>query len=103
MLIVPQFCRPNESTSPAVAAMTAGCGPVAAAATMGALLLLSILYFSYLPWWHLCVPGAAVLAAIGGGVAFCRIAGGLQRGALLAANALTQVVFLFAYGIAQQF
>ena len=97
MLIVPQFCRANGRTEPAVAAFAAGCGPLAAAACMGAIAAGTVLYFNYLPWRQLSISAAAVLAAIAGGVVLCRTAGGLNRRSLLAANLLTQLAFLAAY------
>ena len=97
MLVVAQLCRPNERTEPAVAAFARGCGPVATAACMGALLAATIQYFNYLPWRQLCISGAAAASAIVGGLVLCRICGGLRRKALLAANLLTQIVFALAY------
>ena len=97
MLVLPQFCKPDEATEPAVAAFAAGCGPLAAAACMAVPMGLSICYFSYLAWTQLAIAGAAVLAATAGGTLLCRATGGLKRDSLLAANLLTQIVFILAY------
>ncbi|HUU23686.1 MAG TPA: hypothetical protein VM389_14225 [Phycisphaerae bacterium] len=97
MLIVPQFCRPNGRTEPAVAAFATGCGALVAAGCMGAVAAATTLYFNYMPWWQLSISGAAIITAILCGVAFCKLNGGLDRRSLLAANLLTQMVFLSAY------
>jgi hypothetical protein len=97
MLIVPQFCRPDDRTEPAVAAFARGCGPFVAAVCMGAAAAATVLYFNYLPWRHLSISVVAVAAAIGGGALLVRAAGGLCRRALLAANVLTQMAFYAAY------
>jgi len=97
MIITGQFCKPNERTEPAIAAFVAGCGPLAAAACMGLLMAASIIYFSFLSWWQLSIPLAAVLAAVVGGLVICRATGGINRRALLCGNLLTQLVFLLAY------
>ena len=97
MLIVGQFRRPDDGTEPAVAAFVRGCGPVAAAACMGAVLVATILYFRFLPWTQLSISGAAALAAIAGGLVLARLTGGLKRSTLLATNVLTQLAFLFGY------
>jgi len=97
MLITPQFTRPKADTEPAVAAFARGCGPLAAAAVMAALLAATITYFNFLPWEQVGISGAAVIAATAGGVLCCQATGGLNRRALLAANVLTQLAFLLAY------
>lgn len=97
MLITAQFRRPDDRTEAAVAAFARGCGPLAAAGCMGVLLAITIRQFNYLPWSQLSIPAVAVAAAIAGGLAACRIAGGLTRSALLAVNFLTQLAFLLAY------
>lgn len=96
-MVAGRFCRPNERTEPAVAAFAAGCGPVLCALCMGGVMAVSILYFRYLPWAQLSISGAAILAAVAGGLALCRLGGGLSRKAMLAENLLTQLVFLLAY------
>ncbi len=97
MLIVGQFYRPDERTEPAVRALVRGCGPVTAAACMGAVLAASILYFSFLPWTQLVVSGVAIASSVLGGPLLCRFTGGLKRRTLLAGNLLTQLSFLLAY------
>jgi len=97
MLITPQFSRPKATTEPAVASFARGCGPLAAAAVMALLLAATITYFNFLPWEQVGISAAAVTAAIAGGALCCRASGGLSRRALLAANVLTQLVFLLAY------
>lgn len=97
MLVVPQFLRPDERTDPATTALAGGCGPVLAAACMGAVAVLSVVYFNYMSWWQLTIPATAVLAAIAAGLLLGRRFGGLGRDVLLAANLLTQLAFLIAY------
>ena len=97
MIIVPQFRRPGKNTEPAVSAFSAGCGPLTAAACLVAPLAGSIVYFNYLQWTQLGISVATVIAAIGGGLIFCRLVGGLNRKALLATNLLTQLVFFLAF------
>lgn len=96
MLITPQFCRPRPQTDAVVAAFAAGCGPLWVAVVMGVLLGLTITYFNFLSWLQLAIPVATVIAAILGGIVFCRLTGGLTRQGLLAVNVLTQLVFLLA-------
>jgi len=97
MLVTSKFCRPNDRTEPSVASFAAGCGPLATAGCMGALLAVTILEFNFLPWWQLSISGATIAAAVFGGILLCRRAGGLTRQALLAVNLLTQLTFLVAY------
>ncbi|HOD84883.1 MAG: hypothetical protein BWX88_04570 [Planctomycetes bacterium ADurb.Bin126] len=94
MIILTQFCRPCERTEPAVAAFARGCGAFTAAALMALPLGLSFVYLHYLGWWRPAVPLAAALL---GGLALCRLDGGLTRRALLASNFLTQLAFLVMY------
>lgn len=96
MTITVQFCRPTRATEPAVAAFASGCGPVIPAAWMGAALVATIQYFSYLPWTQLSISAVAVASGVLGGPLLCRREGGLTRRALLASNALTQLAFLLA-------
>ena len=94
MIIQTQFCRPCERTEPAVAAFARGCGALTAAGLMALPLALSFLYLHYLGWWRPAVP---LTAAILGGLALCRLDGGLSRRSLLASNFLTQLAFLLMY------
>ena len=80
-----------------MAEFAAGCGPMLSAAAMGVLLCGSILYFSFLPWHQLAISGAAILGGIAAGLLAGRRAGGLTRGALLAANLGAQGAFVAAY------
>jgi uncharacterized membrane protein YozB (DUF420 family) len=64
---------------------------------MGLVLAWSILYFRFLPWAQVGISALAALAAVLGGLALCRRAGGLTHQVLLAANLLTQIVFLLVY------
>ncbi|MHC4294120.1 MAG: hypothetical protein ACYSTL_00875 [Planctomycetota bacterium] len=97
MLITPQFRRPDDRTEPFVAAFARGFGPLAAAAVMGLLLGTTITYLNFLPWEQLIVSGLTVVGAIAAGLICCRLTGGLTRRALLAANIITQLVFILAY------
>ena len=97
MLIVPQFCRATERTEPAVAAFIRGCGPLTAAVCMAIPLAASLFAFRAFGWWRLSVPAATILATVLGGWLLCRRNGGPTRDALLAANLLTQIVFVLSY------
>lgn len=97
MWILPHLCHGRTSEVPLVRALARQCGPLLATAWMGALLLISILYFSYLPWIQLLIPLVAFLTATGGGLLLVRRAGGLDRRGLLAVNLLTQLAFLGAF------
>ncbi len=101
MLITPQFCKPRHGCSPAVAAFARGCGALSAAAVMGLLLAVTIIYFNYLPWEQLGISGVAIATAVIAGIVCCRLRGGLCRSALLGANAATQMAFLLACVAAQ--
>jgi hypothetical protein len=94
MLITGQFRRPVEGTEAAVAAFSRGCGAVAAAACMAVPGVLTWVYFGYLWGWEATMSGAAIAAAVGGGLALSARTGGLTRAALLAANVVTQLAFL---------
>jgi len=98
MLIATRFCRPAPDAEPQVAAMAAGCPPLAAAGCMAVPLVPSMVYFHYLgAGSQVLIPAATIAAAVLGGAALCRRAGGLRRSSLLAANMLTQLAFLLAY------
>lgn len=97
MLITPQFCRPGADTEPQTAALARGCPPLAAAGCLLPPLAATIFYFQYLGLGaQIVISAAGALGAILTGLACCRRSGGLRRRALLAANVLTQVVFLLA-------
>ena len=97
MLIVGQFCRPNERTEPAVREMIRGCGPVCVAACMGVVLAATAFYFGFLRWAQLGISGAAIVTAVAGGIILCMFTGGVRRSSLLAVNLLTQLVLLMGY------
>jgi cobalamin synthase len=94
MLVTPQFYRRKSAGDGAVAAFARGCGPLTATAVMGLLLALTITYFNFLPWAQLTISAVTVFAAVAGGTVCCWLDGGLTRRALLAANVITQLVFL---------
>ena len=96
MFVTPQFCRARQPTCPATAAFAKGCSPISAAAVMGLLLAVTITYYNYLGWWQLPISAATIAGAVLSGLVFCRLAGGLTRQGLLAANVTTQLVFLLA-------
>jgi len=96
MLIVCQFRKPDPTTTAPMAAFARGCGPFVAAACLALPLAGSIFYFSYLPWTQLSISGAAVFAAIVGGLILCPRNGGPSRNNVLATNLLTQIVFVLA-------
>lgn len=100
MLIVGQFCKPNERTEPQVAAMLRGCGAFTTAALMGLLAAVTMFYCptrEWTQWTQLSTPGATIIAALAGGPFICRSQGGLRRNGLLCANVLVQLVFMLAY------
>jgi hypothetical protein len=98
MLIAPQFCRPRPSTDAPTAAFARGCGALTAAACLVLPLAGTLFYFHYLGLrGQLVIAAVSVLGAIASGLACCRLAGGLCRKALLAANLLAQLVFLLAF------
>jgi len=98
MLITLKFCRLGERTEPQLAALVRGCDAVMVAIFMAVLLGVSIFYFHYLGLGgQVLVPLATIVAAIAGGIGFCRPPGGLTRQGLLAANLATQIAFVMAY------
>ncbi|MFB3891684.1 MAG: hypothetical protein ACE15C_06625 [Phycisphaerae bacterium] len=97
ILITCQFCRPRESTEPAIVAFARGCGPIAATLTMAVPWVLTWVYMKYLGWWYMMMPASAIATAIGGGAILCRKCGGLSRRTLLAVNMLVQFAVLVAY------
>jgi hypothetical protein len=97
MIITPQFSRAKVATCPAAAAFARGCGAVTAAACLVPPLGGTLFYFHYTgPQSQVVIAAVSPLAAIALGLICCRLAGGLCRRALLAANFLTQVAFLLA-------
>jgi len=95
MLITVQFRRPDGNTDPITRRFAYGCGPLAAAACMAPPLAGTILFFHYMGMTgQLIITGATIVTAIACGPILCRISGGLTRDVLLAANTITQIVFL---------
>lgn len=98
MLIATRFCKCRQCAEPQVAAFAAGCGPLPAAMCMAPPLVVSMVYFHHLGVGsQVAIPVVTVVGAIAAGMLFCRAAGGLCRAALLATNAATQILFLWAY------
>jgi hypothetical protein len=98
MLIGVKFSRPTDRTEPQVAAFARGCGALAAAACMALLMLVSVAWFHHLGTGsQVAILVVTVLAAVLGGAALCRAAGGPTRKALLASNVTTQIAFVLAY------
>jgi hypothetical protein len=97
MVITPQFCRAGAKADPVTAAFARGCSAVAAAACLVPILAATLFYFHYLDQrLQITISAVAALTAIASGVVCCRLAGGLCRRALLAANFVTQAAFLLA-------
>lgn len=98
MLGVGQFHRPGERTDAPTRRLAETTGPLTAAIALALPLAGSFIYLMFL-WtpMRFAPPAAAILAALGGGSAICRLKGGLCREALLATNLLTQLAFLAAY------
>jgi len=97
MLIVAQLFKGRVESSPAIAALRSGCGPLKTSALLAALLAWTVYYFNYLPWTQLSISAAAVGGALLGGWALAGRRGGVDRQTLLAVNLLTQIVFMTAY------
>ncbi len=97
MLILPHLRKPDPKTSPAIAAMARGCGPMTTAVLMGLLLIGAIGYFAYLPWTQLTVSAAGLASAVGGGLFLAHRNGRVDRNVLLGANLLTQLAVLLAF------
>jgi len=98
MLITLKLCRPGERTEPQIVALARGCDAIAVAVFMAVLLGVSIAYFHHLGLGgQVLVPLSTIVAAIAGGIGFCRASGGITRQGLLAANLTTQIVFVMAY------
>ena len=97
MLIAVQFRRPDGTTDPITRRFAHGCGPLAAAACMAPPLAGTLIYFHYMGRvgaGQLVITGVTIVTAIVSGPILCRIGGGMTRGALLAGNLITQIVFL---------
>jgi hypothetical protein len=104
MTIAVKFCRPTERTAPQVRAFERGCPAPAAAGWMAALLAVSLICFHHLgPGSQLGIPVVTIFGAILSGLVLCRRHGGPDRSALLAANVLTQIVFVLAYLAGREF
>ncbi|MCE5277547.1 MAG: hypothetical protein ABFD92_14345 [Planctomycetaceae bacterium] len=105
MLAVCQFCKkpPAEpdgkgGTSAPMATFARSCGPGATALWLAIALAASMGYYGYMgEGAQLTMAGASIAAAIVGTLILCRLGGGLTRRALLAGNALTQLVHLLTF------
>ena len=98
MLAAGQFHRPGRRTDEPTRRLAETTGPLTAAMTLALPLAGSFIYLTFLwPPMRFVPPAAAILAALGGGTAICRLKGGLCREALLATNLLTQLAFLGGY------
>jgi hypothetical protein len=97
MIIAPKFCRLSPAAGGAASAFANGCEPFFATIVMILPLAGTLLYFQYLYWWWLVIiPASTILTATVAGL-LCSRGRGLRRAALLAANLLTQLVFLLTY------
>jgi hypothetical protein len=96
MLAIGQFCRPGQSTCPAVTSLIRGCGPLVVAVLMGLLMFLTIQAMGFLPWWQVGITAATIAGGLIAGMASCRQSGGPSAGALQATGTMTQLVFLLA-------
>ncbi|MCP4376348.1 MAG: hypothetical protein GY794_09260 [bacterium] len=95
MLITVQFNRPDGITDPVTRGFARGCGPLAAAVCMVLPLAGTIVFFHYMGQvGQLAITAGTIATAIISGPVLCRISGGMTRGALLAGNLITQIVFL---------
>ena len=95
MLIAVQFRRPDGITGPVTRRFARGCGPLAAVACMVPPLAGTIVFFHYMgQMGQLVTTGVTIVTAIVSGPILCWIGGGMTRGALLAGNMITQIVFL---------
>jgi hypothetical protein len=98
MLILPQFRRPSSDDA-VLSGLVRSCGPFTAALMMGALLVVTLGYFAYLPWTQLSIPAVGILTAVGGGLALAKRNGAMDRNVLLATNLLTQLALLAATAV----
>ncbi len=98
MIIAPKFCRPIDAAAdPAAAAFAAGCGPLSAVLLMLVPLGGDAFYLQYLyGWWWMAISAVTIVAAPAAARLLSRRRG-CTRSTLLAANLLTQIVFLLAY------
>ncbi len=97
MMMPGHFCPPAEE-APRLVKRFSKRQPVAATALwMAAALAGTLWYLSALGRWVAAPAATALLAGSIGGVALCRWRRGVSRPALLAANLLTQLAFLFGY------
>ena len=97
MIIGPKFCRLSPAAEPAVAAFAGGCGPFRAVLCMVLPLAGTLFYFQYLHWsWQIIIPAVTIVTALAAAWV-CSRRQGLRRSTLLAANVLTQLVFLLTY------
>jgi hypothetical protein len=95
MLIAVQFNRPDGITDPITRRFARGCGPLAAATCMVLPLAGTIVFFHYMgQTGQLVITAGTIATGIISGPILCRIGGGMTRGALLAGNLITQIVFL---------
>jgi hypothetical protein len=97
MIIAPKFCRLSPAAEPAVAAFAGGCGPFRAVLCMVLPLAGTLFYFQYLHWsWQVIIPVVTIITAPAAAW-ICSRRQGLRHSTLLAANLLTQLVFLLTY------
>ncbi len=101
MLITVQFRRPDATTDRITRRLVRGCGPLAAALCMVLPLAATIVYFHYFHYMHhegwrgqTAIIGGTLTTAILSGPILCLTGRGLTRQTLLAANMITQIVFL---------
>jgi hypothetical protein len=97
MLALGLFPRPRADADACTLQFAGSIGPLAAAAYLLAPLGGSVVYLNFLYPWHFVPPAAALLGALGAGTLLVRLAGSLDRSALLATNVLTQLAFLAGY------
>jgi hypothetical protein len=97
MIIAPKFCRLSPAAEPAVAALAEGCGPFRAVLCMVLPLAGTWFYFQYLHWsWQIIISIVTIVTALAAAW-ICSRRQGLRHSTLLAANFLTQMVFLLTY------
>ncbi|MCE5327319.1 MAG: hypothetical protein LLG01_13000 [Planctomycetaceae bacterium] len=98
MLAACQFCKKPESVPAFMTAFARSCGAGAAALWLAVALAVSMGYYGYMgEGAQLTMAGVTIATALAGSLALCRADGGLGRRALLAANALTQLVHLLTF------
>jgi len=96
MLVAPRLGRSGPANDLATRALADSCGPVLSAVLLAVPLGLTVFYFRWMGWWIFIPTVLPLAAAVVAPMALCRRRV-LDRRALLAASAVTQLTFFLAY------